>query len=230
MNGPHDVGGKQGFGTLAADPFEGPWHEEWEGRMCGVSLALAAIGNHTVDAFRYALERMPYAPYYASSYFERWLWTIELILHENGRLTHEELDARVASQSPIAERPPSTGDSELAARMRAILCGPLEWPEPEAETPPAFAPGDAVRARNLHIREHLRLPGYAKNRTGVVYAHRGAFNHPQHLAHRPGAEPEFVPAHLYTVGFKATELWGESAERPDDDIYLELFEDYLDAA
>jgi nitrile hydratase beta subunit len=224
MNGPHDVGGLHGFGVIEAEQNEPVFHEEWEGRVCGVSLALAAVGNHVVDEFRYAIEHMPHSDYYKSSYFERWLFALERLAYEKGLLTSAEVDARAAEGGGAVPPAGSGGHSELAAGMREVLIRSAPDHSTEAATPPRFAPGDPVRAANLHVREHLRLPGYAKNHAGHVHAYRGAFPHPGPLA--SCLEPRVE--HLYTVGFKASELWGESAERPGDDVYVELFEDYIE--
>jgi nitrile hydratase len=83
-----------------------------------------------------------------------------------------------------------------------------------------------VRARNLQTREHLRLPGYAKNHLGTIAAHRGPFPHPEWSARHGEARP----AHQYTVRFQAGELWGETAEHPRDAVHIDLFEDYLEPA
>jgi hypothetical protein len=39
-----------------------------------------------------------------------------------------------------------------------------------------------------------------------------------------------VPEHLYAVKFLAKDLWGPNAERQDDAVYVDLFEDYLTPA
>jgi nitrile hydratase subunit beta len=226
MNGPHDVGGMHGFGTIVAERNEPPFHEDWEGRVHGMNLALAAIGQHTVDEFRHAIERIPRADYYAASYYEKWLYALERLLVEKGIATPEELAARAAQAADAPERRPDAPRSELADDIHSALTTTRASDPPEADGPPRFAPGDAVRARNLHTKQHLRLPGYAKHRTGEVLAHRGAFLHPLELAH--GGERRAV--HLYTVGFPAAELWGAAAERADDTITIDLFEDYLEPA
>jgi nitrile hydratase beta subunit len=223
MNGPHDVGGMHGFGAVVAEKNEPPFHESWEGRMHGLNLAAGAVGVHEVDEFRHAVEQMPRGEYYSVSYYEKWLFALEKLVTDKGIVTREEL----ASHQPPAEAPrPEGGESELAAGLRHALKGSLPVEPLEAPEPPRFAPGDAVRGRNLHTKQHLRLPGYAKLRLGEVHAHRGAFHHPRDLAHTDQRRP----FHLYTVGFRADELWGEQAERPDDVIYIDLFEDYLEPA
>lgn len=221
MNGPHDVGGMHGFGPIKAEEAEPAFHEPWEGRMHGLNLALGAVGTHEVDEFRHAIERLPREIYYNASYYEKWLYALEMLLAEKGIVMREELDTHKVRTRPDG----GDGASDLADKLRFALHGSLPREEHDAGAPPAFSPGDAVRARNLHTKQHLRLPGYAKHHVGEVHAYRGAFHHPRELAHGRTHNP----VHLYTVGFRAEELWGEDAERPDDIVYLDLFEDYLEA-
>ena len=63
-----------------------------------------------------------------------------------------------------------------------------------------FSPGQAVRTR-LSAR-----PGYARGRAGTVHMRRSA--------------------EVYSVRFRAADLWGEG----DHDVYLDLLERYLEPA
>ena len=89
---------------------------------------------------------------------------------------------------------------------------------------PRFAVGDTVRARDLHVTGHTRLPRYARGRHGIVDSLHGGWIYPDTHAHGQGAQP----CHLYTVRFAARELWGEEAA-PHDEVFLDLFEPYLEA-
>ena len=44
MNGAHDMGGMHGFGPIASEAGEPPFHAEWERRMLGLVLAMGATG------------------------------------------------------------------------------------------------------------------------------------------------------------------------------------------
>lgn len=90
---------------------------------------------------------------------------------------------------------------------------------------PGFAPGDAVRTRNLHRAGHTRLPAYARARRGTVALAHGAWVLPDSNAHARGECPE----HVYAVRFSGEELWGDAAE-PGTSICLDLFESYLEPA
>lgn len=95
----------------------------------------------------------------------------------------------------------------------------------EIDTPPAFAIGDRVRARELHTPGHTRLPGYARGRTGTVALVQGAWVFPDTHAHGQGEHPQTV----YAVSFDGRELWGESAEEGLR-VTVDLFESYLEPA
>jgi len=88
-----------------------------------------------------------------------------------------------------------------------------------------FAPGDAVRARNIHPDGHTRLPRYVRVRSGVILRWNGAHVFPDSHAHGKGEDPRA----LYTVRFTARELWGEAAN-PRDSVSLDLWEPYLERA
>jgi hypothetical protein len=87
-----------------------------------------------------------------------------------------------------------------------------------------FRAGDAVVARNINPVGHTRLPRYIKGKRGVIRADHGVFTFPDTAAHRQGHKPQ----HLYSVRFMAQELWGDAAS-PRDSVYIDLFDDYMDA-
>jgi nitrile hydratase len=82
-----------------------------------------------------------------------------------------------------------------------------------------------VRARNLHPPGHTRLPRYVRGRLGQVRAHRGGHVYPDARAAGLGD----CPQHLYSVEFRARELWGDAAS-PRDTVRLDLWESYLEPA
>jgi nitrile hydratase len=82
----HDLGGLQGFGPLAIERDEPPFHHEWEARVFAINRFLLRSGRYTLDEFRDAVERMPPAAYLAASYYERWLYAIETLTAAKGVL------------------------------------------------------------------------------------------------------------------------------------------------
>ena len=82
----HDVGGMHGFGALAIECDEQPFHHEWEARVFAINRFMLRAGLYTLDEFRAAIERMPPAQYLAASYYERWLFAVETLVGEKGVL------------------------------------------------------------------------------------------------------------------------------------------------
>ncbi|MGY6411441.1 MAG: nitrile hydratase subunit beta [Alkalilacustris sp.] len=216
MNGPHDLGGQMGFGPV--DPAPVPLHA-WEARALGLTLCAGALGRWTLDESRHARESLPPAVYYSSSYFGIWTRALESLLLRHGLITEAELAAPDTTPEHAAH--PRRLDP---ARVPAALArgGPTDRP---VETPARFAPGDRVRARNLHPRSHTRLPRYVRGRIGTIEAEHGGHVFPDTNAHGLGEAPQ----RLYTVVFDGTEIWGADAE-PGLCISVDAWESYLEPA
>ena len=219
MNGPQDLGGAMGFGPVAPDPDEPLFHAPWERRALGLTLASGALGHWSIDEGRHARESLPPATYLCASYYEIWTRALTDLLLRHGEVTAEELEAG------RARGPGRATDRRLspeAARKIVTTGGSYERPAAEAAR---FAVGDRVRTRNLHPEGHTRLPGYARDKPGVVEAVRGHHVLPDANAHGEGERP----AWLYCVVFDGRALWGEAAA-PGLDVALDLFQPYLDRA
>lgn len=89
----HDRGG-----WPSEDPIDRSEHElaDWEILTDSLVGALEACGVITVDELRRGIESMPPAAYEQASYYERWLFSLELLLREKGVLEAGELDRRAA--------------------------------------------------------------------------------------------------------------------------------------
>jgi nitrile hydratase len=96
MNGAHDLGGMHGLGPIVREENEPVFHEDWERRAFALTLAMGAWGKWNIDMSRFAREQMPPAVYLATSYYEHWLFGLEKLLVDQGFLTGEEIEARVA--------------------------------------------------------------------------------------------------------------------------------------
>ena len=90
----HDRGG---WPTEA--PIDRAEHElaDWELLTDALLGVLAARRLMNVDQLRRGIESMPPEEYERASYYERWLYSIETRLLEEGVLAPGELDARLAS-------------------------------------------------------------------------------------------------------------------------------------
>ncbi len=94
MNGIHDMGGLQGFGTIPLEAEESIFHAEWERRVFALDLAMGAQLSASGDAWRHSIERLPPVDYLKASYYERWLHAVIELSVAEGLLSHAELEQR----------------------------------------------------------------------------------------------------------------------------------------
>jgi nitrile hydratase len=219
MNGVHDMGGMDGLGPLEHADDEPVFHAPWEGRALALTLAVSAWRRWNIDASRHARERIPAAEYLRLSYYEKWTEALRQLLVTSGLVTADEMaSGRAAPGSPKA-MPPLTADKVWTTLSKG---GPSSR---DVARVARFAPGDPVRARNIHPAGHTRLPRYARGKLGVIRADYGVHVFPDSNAHFRGESPQ----HLYSVRFTARELWGPEAA-PRDHIHLDLWDEHLDPA
>lgn len=218
MNGPHDVGGRHGFGPIIAEDENLLFHGSWEKRVLGTTLAAASLGYWNIDASRHARESLPPAVYYGASYYAIWLQALENLLMTAGEVTAEELSsATVAKPGHRVSR--KLTEQEVASVLEKG--GPTDRPGPA----PRFSEGDKVVTRNHQPAAHTRLPGYARGVVGTITASHGPHVFPDTNARFEGENPQ----PLYTVAFDAKSLFGEDAD-PTLTVHIEAWEPYLDPA
>lgn len=226
MNNVYDMGGMQGYGPVHWEENESTFHEAWEPRLVGLRFGAGPLRVFSsLDASRFATEKMDPKVYVTARYFERWLLNFEQALIEKGYLTADEIEARMAYYREHPDAPvPERTDPEYTRRALVMR----QTPEPldrVPRTPPRFQAGDRVRTKNMHPKGHTRLPRYARGRYGTVTRRLGVQDLPEAKAHDLGPAPEMV----YNVRFDGSELWGESAQ-PRSSVHIDLCESYLDPA
>ena len=218
MNGVHDMGGMHGMGPIEPEPAEPVFHHRWEARVFALVRAMGKFGRWNIDASRHQRELIAPAEQLRMSYYERWLEALSKLLVRHGFLSAEEL-ATGRPASDTARLAPALPAEEVSAYIAAGF--------PASRTSnrtPRLRPGQRVRARNLNPAGHTRLPRYVRGKTGCVDRVHGTFVFPDAHAHFQGESAQPV----YSVRFEARELWGEAATSPDC-VYVDLWEDYLDA-
>jgi len=218
VNGIHDMGGMHGMGVVRTELDEPVFHAEWEARVFALRRAAGAWRRWNIDAMRHSVERVPPAEYLAAGYFGRqFLGFIELLI-ERGFVTRAEIESgRPAPGVPRLSPPLQADDvAQLVARG-----APSSRATPAA---PRLRVGQSVRARDLNPLGHTRLPRYVRGRHGTVIRDHGVFVFPDTNSQFRGEQPQ----HLYGIRFGARELWGEGADARDA-VYLDLWEDYLEA-
>lgn len=84
--------------------------------------------------------------------------------------------------------------------------------------------GERVRIRASMPPGHIRAPAYLRGKTGVIERSLGAFGNPEQLAYGHAAEKK----QLYRVRFTMAELWGDTAEAPNDTVDAEIYDLWLE--
>lgn len=219
MNGVHDLGGMDGFGSVEPEPDEPTFHAAWEGRVMAINRAMGAAGAWNIDMARDARERLPSDFAFRASYYERWERAMEAQVVAGGLVAPGELAAgHATSRGKSLPRPPLSADRLDRVMTRGSFARP-------APAPARFKPGDRVRTKNINPGTHTRLPRYARNHVGIIERVQGCHVFPDSSATGKGDDPQW----LYTLVFDATELWGADAD-PCLKISIEAFEPYLEAA
>jgi nitrile hydratase subunit beta len=219
MNGPHDLGGRMGFGPIVPEKDEPVFHEDWERRAMALTSGMDSTGEWTLDMSRHANERIPPAQYLSMSYYEIWITGLVDLMTTTGLVTSEEL----ASGRMMAPAKKVAGKL-MAAELASVLAKGDPVTRPAAQ-PPHYRPGDKVRTRNMHPQGHTRLPLYLRGLVGQITRLHGTHIFPDSNAHGSGEDPR----PLYTVTFSAGEVWG-TARHPQDTISADLWEPYLEPA
>src|SRR5947207_892990 len=216
MNGVHDMGGMDGFGKVAIEPNEPPFHAPWEGRVLAMQRAMGYAGAWHIDHSRFAQERLPPHVYLTSSYYRKWALAMEMNVVERGLASAEEL------KSGHALAPGKTLARKLtSAVVRDGLTRGSFFRQQQA--PAKFKTGDRVRTRNIHPKTHTRLPRYARGKCGTVELCHGCHMFPDSVAINLGDNPQW----LYTVVFDGRELWGADVD-PTLKVSIDAFEPYLE--
>lgn len=215
MNGAHDCGGMMGFGPVRAEANEPVFHAPWEARMFALMSAVGDVGGWTLDEDRAACEAMEPGHYITSSYYEHWLSGLELLLQKHGIATAAEIASGVASR-PSKTVTPTRADAVWPA---VTAQGGYERP---LNTAALFKAGDRVRTRQINPVHHTRLPRYLRGHAGEIVTCHGAHVFPDSNSRGLGEDPRW----LYTVRFRASDIWGNDAR---DVIHADLWEPYLEA-
>lgn len=219
MDGVHDMGGMDGFGKVEPEPNEPVFHAAWEGRVMAMNRAMGAAGAWNIDMSRFSREILPPHIYLGSTYYQKWLLGLELLLLEKGLVDADEL---AAGRALRPGKPLQRGKVTVADIDRVMTRGSFRRTSP---TPARFKPGHRVRAKNIHPVTHTRLPRYVRGHIGVVERDHGCHVFPDSAAVGAGDNPQW----LYTVVFESSELWGPDAD-PTIKISIDAFEPYLEPA
>lgn len=217
MNGPQDVGGRDGFGPVAPDTNEPIFHASWEPRAMAMTIAAGYGGHWTIDESRHMRENRNPSDYYSRSYYDLWITALGALLEDKGLVT-----AREIAQGQVLDQtiPPKRCLAPDQVDVMLARGGPVDRdPGPVAAH---FDIGDTVRALNIQPQGHVRLPGYLRGATGRI-----SMIHGYHVFADTSAQGDHHTAHwLYNVAFCAAEVFGDPS-RAGDEITADLWEPYL---
>jgi len=215
MDGIHDLGGREGFGPLPLEDDEPVFHHDWEARVMAMRLLMGAWRKWNIDAGRHSVETLPPGDYLTMSYYEKWLASLVNLSVRAGLIS----PAEITGAGPDAART-ATPPIDTAGFLALIPAGRPS--QRDIEAAPAFAIGDMVRTARHGHSGHTRLPGYLRGCGGEVILAHGAHVLPDAAATLTGEAPE----PLYTVRFRAQEIWGPDAD-PSHCVTADLWESYL---
>ena len=204
MDGMHDLGGKQGFGTVRFSPRAETFHDSWEKRVNALYSLAVKHGVFNMDEYRHAIERMEPRHYLSASYYERTLTSLATLCVEKGLVTRAELEERAGGTFPLA-LPSASGRSNAGSLER-------------------FKIGDRVRTRDTHVPGHVRMPAYIRGKVGTVVGESPAYPFPDAHAHGVAA----VSERTYDVRFNSIDLWPDAAEPAF--VHVGVFRSYLEPA
>ena len=219
MNGIHDMGGMHGMGPIVEEKNEPVFHDEWEGRIFAMNLAMGAWRKWNIDASRHARELIPPAEYLRMSYYEKWIAGLIELMVKAGLVRGDEIESGTAAVGSTKAVPAVNPQQALARIATGIPA------KRNVDAPARFKVGQRVQTCNMHPVRHTRLPRYARGRFGTINRDHGVFVFPDTNAHFLGEKPQ----HVYSVCFAARELWGAQAEEKDS-VYVDMWDEYLEPA
>ncbi|MBE9079868.1 nitrile hydratase subunit beta [Romeria aff. gracilis LEGE 07310] len=241
----HHIGGLEGLDPINFETKV--FVEPWEKRIFGIHTAMMALSNHLGESrpnypigqvptqfksfwtwghLRMGAEGMNPFEYFRLRYYEKWLGGISGFFVEEGYITQEELDARTAQYLEDSEAAPlpSGGDPAIDDQLLKYLTEGDSPLRPSTDTP-KFSLGDRVRVKQVLSGDHTRLPGHIRGRAAeVVKVYEGAFTY-----FFPTADGIGTPMPVYSLAFKATDLWNKALTDDNMVYYNDIFEVYLEA-
>jgi nitrile hydratase beta subunit len=219
VDGIHDMGGTQGWGTVTIPPDEPVFAEPWEAKIFAFGALSARLSGQNLDAMRHAIDRLHPHDYVAYGYSGRWLGATETMLVESGVLAPGAVEARARKlRGEDVEEPPDPEPNKPDYKPTAA--GSIR----QIDREPRFAVGDRVRVKAHGPAGHTRMNRYMRGHVGTVQRIQPAHVLPDTHAHFVAENAQ----HVYAVQFSSTELWGPDAEHFV--VHNDCYEDYLEEA
>ncbi|RTM09831.1 MAG: nitrile hydratase subunit beta [Hyphomicrobiales bacterium] len=200
--------------------------QDWEAQLFGVHATMMGTGIWAWPHLRVLAEAMNPLDYFKYRYYIKWLGGMCHFLIERGYINAKELDERTDHYLKNPDAPqPNKGNPEITNRVVEYL-----WtgdnPYRDLVINPIFKTGDRVRVLDMPSSPHTRLPGYLRNKVGIIDE---VYPKPILYTDSVPTDSVSVPQPIYRVRFATRDLW---ANIPDtgDILYNDCFETYLAAA
>ncbi|HEX2603791.1 MAG TPA: nitrile hydratase subunit beta [Oxalicibacterium sp.] len=241
----HYIGGLENLGPVNLDTRV--FYTDWEKRIFGIHTVMMAESAHLGASLpRYPIDQVPTIfketwtwaslrtgaegmqpfEYFKYRYYEKWLMGISQFFIDRGYVAAEELAKlaeryRAEPDTPLPQRP----NPALKEQVQRYLRHGDSGLRPLARTP-RFKTGDTVYVADPLAADHSRLPGFLRNKRGVVTE-----VYPDAFEYFVSTGPDGLegPQHVYCVSFDAADLWGAGKSEPNTVIYADLFDAYLKA-
>jgi nitrile hydratase len=242
----HSLGGLENLGPVNVETRV--FVEPWEKRIFGIHTVMMAESTHLSDALpkypvatlpttfrntwtwaslRTGAEGMQPFEYFKYRYYEKWLMGISQFFIDQGYVSADELAQKTAHYRAQPDAPlPAQPNPAIASQINDYLAKGDSGLNALKQTP-SFEPGAQVRIADPAAVDHTRLPGYLRNKRGVIdFVYPGAYSY--FVSTGPDGIGEPMP--VYRVAFKAEDIWGKEKSEPNTTIYADLYEAYLDAS
>lgn len=248
-----EIPGKDADENVPWPPEDADWEAPMTAMFALMTFPLPDSPRVNLPMLRWARETVHPRDYANMDYYELWLMStvMNCIYTSRGGLTAQDfVDAGIVSQEQI-DRAMAIHEAGLRAAVPSFgrpdaqgKFAPQRYKEGTASQP-RLAVGDKVRGVLQNTAGHTRQYSYWRGRIGVVDAVYPS-EPPPAPATAPNAPPKpptgtytagfddvasrglqeyFIP--LYSVRFRAEDLWGEDFAEPNTVIYGDHFEPYL---
>jgi nitrile hydratase beta subunit len=242
----HNLGGLQNLGPVNVETKV--FVQPWEQRIFGIHTVMMAESTHLAEALpHYPMAQLPTTfrntwtwaslrtgaegmrpfEYFKYRYYEKWLMGISQFFIDEGYISANELSERTAHYRASPDAPlPDQPNPAIATQINEYLLKGDSGLRPSPDAP-RFTQGAEVRAGDPDAVDHTRLPGYLRNKRGIVdVVYPGAFSY--FVSTGADGIGEAMP--VYRVAFTADSIWGAEKSEPNTTIYADLFEAYLQPA
>lgn len=220
----HYLGGIENLGPV--DVEKRVFVEPWEAQLFAVHTTMMGTGIWAWPDLRVLAESMNPLDYFKYRYYIKWLGGMCKFLISRNYISEKELEAKTKYylENPDAAQP-NAGNNDVTERVIEYFYTGAN-PYRDVAVNPIFRVGDTVRVKDMPPAVHTRLPGYLRNRIGVVETvYKGAYLYADNVP----TDGICTAQPVYLVKFKTRDLWDDIPDKGDV-LYNDCFEVYLEAA